>query len=90
MFLSSRPRPSHSARRDESANYGAGMGSFIQLLAENSARSAYRSRRSPPRRLRRGRAPPPAVSRNMTANASTHSLQAPAAATRGGPNHPTA
>jgi integrase len=25
----------HSARRDESANYGAGMGSFIQLLAEN-------------------------------------------------------
>jgi hypothetical protein len=26
---------SHSARRYESANYGAGMGSFIQLLAES-------------------------------------------------------
>jgi hypothetical protein len=25
----------HSAQRDESANYGAGMGSFIQLLAES-------------------------------------------------------
>ena len=28
----------HSARGDESANYGAGMGSFIKLLAESIAK----------------------------------------------------
>jgi hypothetical protein len=33
--MNSEIRSRHSARRDESANYGAGMGSFIQLPAEN-------------------------------------------------------
>jgi hypothetical protein len=27
----------HSARRDESAHYGSGMGSFVKVLAENIA-----------------------------------------------------
>jgi hypothetical protein len=74
----------HSAHCDKSANHGAGMGSFIQLLAENIGKvrrplppvtSKAGSVRSP-----RGR---PAVPPKMLTSGSTDSPQAPVAGLRG-------